>query len=140
MLKVGGAGGAVVLVSDGEDFGAPVNDVLEQLRTENIIVTTVGAGTEDGGIVPVGQQRNGGVALDSGEPSRLNTSFLASLAHRTGGTFVTLNDARDNPIAILGRPSQKRTSRGVAQLFSLAAVALAALLLMLEALSEVRLR
>jgi len=79
----------VVMISDGEDQGARLDDALRRLKSRGIIVSTVLVGTTRGSTIP------GPLRDDDG---RIVTTYahpevLQQIAHATGGHFF------DNPFA-----------------------------------------
>ena len=83
---------AVVVLSDGEDFGENLEATLHSLARTGTRVYTVGVGTATGAKVP---KANGGLVLDERRQpvvSRLREAPLLQLAAQTGGQYVELND------------------------------------------------
>jgi Ca-activated chloride channel family protein len=83
---------ALVVVSDGEDFGENLEPVLQALSRSGARVYTVGVGTAQGGKIP---KAGGGFLRDgSGKEvqSRLREAPLLQLAAQTGGQYVELNN------------------------------------------------
>ena len=83
---------ALVVVSDGEDFGENLEPVLQALSRSGARVYTVGVGTTQGGKIP----KTGGGFLRDGSgkevQSRLREAPLLQLAAQTGGQHVELNN------------------------------------------------
>ncbi len=120
-LAPGGAGGpgratAVVVVSDGEDFGENLEPTLRALARSGARVFAVGVGTAAGARLPL----TGGRAVRdaAGRPvvSRLREAPLLQLAAQTGGQYVALNDRQngfpallDDLRAVQGTTEQVRT-------------------------------
>jgi Ca-activated chloride channel homolog len=85
---------ALVLLSDGEDFGESIEPVVRDLTRSGLRLYTVGVGTAAGGRIP----RAGGYVRDAqGKPAvtRLQAAPLRRLAEATGGIYVELTDRRD---------------------------------------------
>ncbi|GAB2952775.1 hypothetical protein GCM10027048_17510 [Hymenobacter coalescens] len=85
---------ALVLVSDGEDFGENLEAVIRDLTRSGMRLYSVGVGTTSGGRIP----RAGGYVRDAqGKPaiSRLQPIPLRRLAEATGGVYVELTDRRN---------------------------------------------
>ncbi|MHA6249854.1 VWA domain-containing protein [Pontibacter sp. CAU 1760] len=81
----------LVLISDGEEFGAEVELLAMQLREQNIRVYTLGIGTQDGSRIPEGQ----GFKRDNeNQPvhTRLQPEPLVQLAELTGGQYFEISD------------------------------------------------
>ena len=133
MLGAGGREGNVILVTDGEDFGGPVDQVLDELRTANVRVFTLGAGTELGGPIPAEAAATGQQAL-----SRLNVQLLTRLSRETGGSFAPLAGSEADLSTFLEAPAV--TGAGVEPGIGVAAIAIGVLLLAAEILREFRSR
>lgn len=93
---------SIVLISDGEDFGDTYTSVSERLKSEGIMLFTVGVGTYEGGKVPnfnrgkmVGYKKNA-----NGTPaiSQLKDESLRSMAEDFGTQYHTI----DQPVDDLG--------------------------------------
>lgn len=90
----------VVLLTDGEahDELADVQAAAERAERANVAIFPIGVGTTRGAPVPdrdpVSGQTTGYVIDETGEVvvSRMNTDLLASIAQRTGGEFVRLDE------------------------------------------------
>ncbi|WP_114751229.1 vWA domain-containing protein [Pleomorphovibrio marinus] len=83
---------AIILVSDGEDFGENLPPVLDKLAEEGIKVFSLGIGTEEGASIP----RGNSVVMDpqTNRPaiSRLDATNLKTIATRTDGAYFELSD------------------------------------------------
>lgn len=83
---------AIILISDGEDFGDELESTLEKLRESNIRVYTMGVGTNSGSTIP----RGSGVVIDqeTNRPaiSRLSSDNLRRIASQTDGDYFELSD------------------------------------------------
>lgn len=78
---------AIVLFSDGENFGPCDRAVPRRLRTYGISLFTVGVGTENGSTI----RRGADFVRDEQQQivrTRLNRSFLRSLSSLAGGKYV----------------------------------------------------
>lgn len=92
---------AVVLVSDGEDFGENLEPAVQALSRAGARVYAVGVGTSAGAplLAPTGRP-----LLDAkGRPvrSRLREAPLLQLAAQTGGRYLELNDTQNGFPALL---------------------------------------
>lgn len=106
---------ALVLVSDGEDFGDNQEAVVRELARSGQRLYAVGVGTAAGGRIP----RPGGYLRDAqGKPvlTRLQPAPLRRLAEATGGIYVELTDRHDEMPLLLralnrleGQTQQVRT-------------------------------
>lgn len=111
---------ALVVVSDGEDFGENLEPVLRELGRTGARVYTVGVGTAGGAKIP---KRGGGFVLDSrGQPvlSRLREGPLLQLAAQTGGQYVGLSNLQNGFGTLL---QGLRTMQGTAEQVRTVAVA-----------------
>ena len=83
---------AIILVSDGEDFGENLPPVLDKLAEEGIKVFSLGIGTEEGASIP----RGNSVVMDpqTNRPAitRLDATNLKTIANRTDGAYFELSD------------------------------------------------
>ena len=84
---------AIVLLSDGEDFGDEVDEELKPLADDGIQVITVGIGSEAGEPIPEVDKHGNVVGYEKDKQgntvmSRLNASGLAHIADATDGTYV----------------------------------------------------
>ena len=111
---------ALVMVSDGEDFGENLEPVLRALGRTGVRIYTVGVGTAAGGTVP----RPGGLLLRDGHgqpvQSRLREAPLLQLAAQTGGQYGELNNQQNGFGPLL---RALRTMPGVAEQVRTVAVA-----------------
>jgi Ca-activated chloride channel family protein len=90
---------AIVLVSDGEDFGATYASLIERLRTAGVTVFTVGVGTREG--APVPESGPGEVVFkryEDGTPAmtRLQPESLQNMAEAFGTTYRELSREQDD--------------------------------------------
>jgi len=111
---------AVVLVSDGEDFGENLEPVLRELSRAGARVYAVGVGTAAGAPLPTA---GGGVLRDGrGQPvrTRLREAPLLQLAAQTGGQYAELNNERSGLPALL---ASLRALQGTAEQVRTVAVA-----------------
>ena len=92
---------AMVLISDGEDFGDRYQTVLEEARKARLRIFTLGVGTAAGGPIPNGQRlmkdENGQQVI-----TRLNPIPLQEIAQATGGRYYELSE-KANGFAALSR-------------------------------------
>ena len=89
----------VVLASDGENHQLTLSDTINQAIENNVIVHTLGYGTEEGGQIPLYDENGAltGFQTDSTEAivtSRLDETELRAIASDTGGIYqqVTAED------------------------------------------------
>ena len=91
---------AVILISDGEDFGEEYESVVSRLKNGNVSVFPVGVGTAAGGQVPnyVKGEKRGYKKNQEGGPaiSALKTEVLEDLASQFGTEFHAIDDQTDN--------------------------------------------
>jgi Ca-activated chloride channel family protein len=88
----------IILLSDGESLEGSLDDALNRAMAAEITVIAVGFGSEDGGVVPLG---NDILLGEDGHPvvSTLRSETLRGAAERTGGIYVDGN--RSNAAALL---------------------------------------
>ncbi|WP_375583602.1 VWA domain-containing protein [Cyclobacterium xiamenense] len=83
---------AIILISDGEDFGGELEGTLEKLRDSGIKVFSMGIGTRAGSTIP----RGSGVVIDqsTNRPaiSRLSSENLKQIAGQTDGDYFELSE------------------------------------------------
>ncbi|RMG71766.1 MAG: VWA domain-containing protein [Bacteroidetes bacterium] len=127
---------AVILVSDGEDFGDSYASLIERLRQAQVRVFPVGVGTYEGGPVPVLQQgrRAGFRRYEDGSTvvSRLVDEDLQQIASQFDTEYVHLGHddsslglLRDQIYALTATPWETRleqVERNTYQLFLFLAV------------------
>ncbi|MDO6438253.1 VWA domain-containing protein [Cyclobacterium sp. 1_MG-2023] len=89
---------AIILISDGEDFGEGLEQTLNDLNADGIKVFSMGIGTANGSTIP----RGSGVVIDqsTNRPaiSKLTSDNLKKIATDTGGGYFELSsDQNDIP-------------------------------------------
>lgn len=111
---------ALVVVSDGEDFGENLEPVLRALGRTGARIYAVGVGTAEGAEIP----KAGGTLVRDGRGkvvrSRLQAAPLRQLATQTGGQYGELNN-QQNGFTTLGQ--SLRTMQGTAEQVRTVAVA-----------------
>ena len=88
---------ALIFISDGEDHEEEAMAAAENLKSNSIIIYTIGVGTEEGAYIPEqGRGNNGYKVDDQGNLvlSKVNLSFMADIAEITGGKFYVINNER----------------------------------------------
>lgn len=87
---------AIVLVTDGEDFGEKLEATVRILARSNTRVFPIGVGTTEGSRIPQSRGR-GYVRDDRGREvvTRLAPAPLRRLAEQTGGQYFELTDRRN---------------------------------------------
>lgn len=102
---------AIVLISDGEDFGDEMFDIAENIKDADINVFALGIGTTTGGQIPV----RGGVKKDrSGQKviTTLNKKSLQELTKITNGRYFEISDKQNDSQRLTNAIGQlKGTSR-----------------------------
>ncbi|HEX6885563.1 MAG TPA: VWA domain-containing protein [Planctomycetota bacterium] len=92
-----GAHEAIVLLTDGEDLGGQGMQQAEEAARRGIRVFVVGLGTEAGGKIPVSEPggRSGFLKDEDGQEvvTRLERGTLVALTERTGGAFLSAEEA-----------------------------------------------
>jgi Ca-activated chloride channel family protein len=110
---------ALVVVSDGEDFGENLEPVLRMLGRAGVRVYTVGVGTAGGAKIP----KAGGFVVDGRGrvvQTRLREAPLLQLAAQTGGQYVALTNQQNGFGPLL---RSLRTMPGIAEQVRTVAVA-----------------
>jgi len=115
-LKAGeGRDSAVVLVSDGEDWGDGAREAAAALRAQGTRLFVLGVGTEAGAPVPVydDEGKITGTREYEGKVvvSRLRAQELAELARAGGGAYFRGGQADHGAAAVHGRLSELESSR-----------------------------
>ncbi len=86
---------AIILVSDGEDYGDTYASIIDRLRQSNIQVFTVGIGTPEGAPIPefVNQEQRGYKTYPDGSTaiSRLLDEHLVSIAQQFGTEYTAID-------------------------------------------------
>lgn len=135
---------AVVVVSDGEDFGENLEPTLHALARTGTRVYAVGVGTPTGAHIP---KPGGGLVRDQhNQPvtSHLQDATLLQLAAQTGGQYVELNDKQSGlshltaGLRNLQGPTEQIRSVAVADNRFRWPLTLALLLLALDAVLTIR--
>lgn len=84
---------AIILISDGEDFGDNLPPVLDKLVEQGIRVFSLGVGTEEGASIP----RGNSVVMDpqTNRPAltKLDATNLKMIANKTDGGYFELGNA-----------------------------------------------
>jgi Ca-activated chloride channel family protein len=79
---------AIILITDGEDHEGNVKEAAQRAAEQGVKIFTVGIGTAEGDLLPLG--KDGFVKDRSGQvvKSRLNDDTLKEIALTTGGAYV----------------------------------------------------
>jgi len=104
-----GPGRAIVLLTDGEDQAGGVEGSVAAASEREIVVETVGVGSEEGARIPLGE----GWLMAAGEEvvTRLEPEPLEALAAATGGEYVALSESDPGITGLLARLRQLDTAR-----------------------------
>lgn len=102
----------IVLISDGEDNEGNDKAALNLAKKEDIRITSVGIGTEEGAPVPeyvYGQLMGYKVDMTTGQTvvSKRQTNALSSLASGTGGNYIDGNSLEDASKKIVSSLNEK---------------------------------
>ncbi|MBM3499833.1 MAG: VWA domain-containing protein [Armatimonadetes bacterium] len=110
-----GADRAVVLLSDGEDWGEGAREAAAALRAKGVRLYVLGIGTEAGAPVPEFDATGKATGMRKYEGkvvvSRLHAAELAELARAGGGTYFAGGQADHGAAAVHGRLSELQSSR-----------------------------
>jgi Ca-activated chloride channel homolog len=90
----------LIIISDGEDHDSGALKSAEAASKNGLVITTLGVGTERGGMIPDMNQGGSNYKLDeNGSPvrSKLDASILKEIAQKARGTYYNINDS-DNAI------------------------------------------
>src|SRR6478609_220529 len=86
---------AIILISDGEDFGKDTDAMAKEIEDRGIKLFTLGVGTETGSKIASGvgfkTDRDGNTVI-----SKLNPSALKALANKTGGQYFEINETKND--------------------------------------------
>ncbi|HZV68871.1 MAG TPA: VWA domain-containing protein [Saprospiraceae bacterium] len=89
------AGGAIIIITDGEDHDSDAPLAVQESASKGWATYLVGVGTEQGGTLPVMINGNKDVKRDeTGQPvvSKLNRQLMTQLAGNGNGKYYDLND------------------------------------------------
>lgn len=95
----------MVVLSDGEIHGEDLGPALEKLKTDGVVVHTVGLGTRTGAPIPITGRPNEFKRDGQGEVvmSRLESAPLERLAGETGGIYLAAATSTADPAPIVER-------------------------------------
>ncbi|ELR68069.1 putative batB protein [Fulvivirga imtechensis AK7] len=86
---------AIILISDGEDFGEDTNKVVQEIEDQDIKVFTLGIGTERGSRIRINgvykKNKEGNEVV-----SKLNSKDLRQIASKTNGKYFEINDTNND--------------------------------------------
>lgn len=96
---------ALLIISDGEDHEADVNDAAEDLAESGVKILTVGIGSQEGAQVPVYKEGiKAGMKMDENGDivvSKMNAAMLAEIAETGNGrSFLFSGDADESRLII----------------------------------------
>jgi len=83
----------IVLVSDGESHSGVLRNAINRCVKEGIIITAVAAGSDEGKLVPSGENES------SSAFSRRDTAIMRNAAEKTGGLYI--DAGRDDASSVL---------------------------------------
>lgn len=93
-----GAKKAIIIISDGEDHEAEALEAAKRADEKEVIIHTIGMGTEQGGPIPIynGRRQTGYKKDKEGKTviTRLNEKMLQDLSTATDGEFVRASTAQ----------------------------------------------
>lgn len=98
---------AIILISDGEDFGTEAYEAARALRSEKIDLYVIGIGTETKGLVAVGDHPQ---KPDQAKAVGLRSEELEELAAAARGKYFQLDDSFDRP-SMLTEAIESKTAR-----------------------------
>ncbi|UII31715.1 VWA domain-containing protein [Fulvivirga ulvae] len=86
---------AIILISDGEDFGEETEEVAREIEDQGIKLFTLGVGTERGSKIRVGgvykKDKEGNDVV-----TKLDSRTLKKLASETGGKYFEINETNND--------------------------------------------
>jgi len=83
---------AIILISDGEDFGENLPPILDKLAEQGIRVFALGVGTEEGSTIPRGNSVVMDPQVNRPAITRLDATNLKTIATRTDGAYFEISD------------------------------------------------
>ena len=91
----------LVIITDGEDFSRNLSEVRKQASEIGLHIITYGVGTVQGAPVPIIGDDGNIVGYEKNEEgnvimSHVNVGILESLAHETGGIYVSPTQDEDD--------------------------------------------
>ena len=104
----------IILVTDGENHERNADEILNEIKSKKIQLSVLGIGTKKGGLIPkdpnrpeIGYKSD---AVGKTVITKLNESFLNSIAQKGGGKYSVSSDEFPNLSALLTQINQmKRT-------------------------------
>lgn len=95
----------IILISDGEDFGENTDEIVNDIRNNDIRLFTLGVGTAKGSRIKVGStyktDKNGRQVV-----TQLNARELRSLAIKTDGKYYEISDKTNDVNRLINNISQ----------------------------------
>jgi Ca-activated chloride channel family protein len=92
---------ALVILSDGEDFGGGLESAAARLKDEGVVVFTFGIGTPQGSTLPLPGDQLKRDAQGEVVVSRLHEEGLEPIARSTGGDYLRVTSAAADPAPIV---------------------------------------
>lgn len=105
----GEAAKVLLIISDGEDHGQSYSDALEELISKNVLVYTLGIGTEEGTTIPVYEANSNrliGYKRDKDGKvvtTKLQSNVLRSIANSGNGEYYSIERGNDGIDSFLAR-------------------------------------
>ncbi|NME68303.1 vWA domain-containing protein [Flammeovirga aprica] len=85
----------IILVSDGEDFGEDTEEMVKEIKNQEVKLFTMGIGTETGSKIPAGYRFKRD-KMGNDIITKLNSSSLERLANVTGGEYFEISDKQND--------------------------------------------
>ena len=85
----------LIIITDGEDHEGKLEEALRFARDSNIVIYTVGVGSEKGERIPLDLSASSGYKTDTNGnfiTTKVNPTMLRMIAEETGGQFYFSND------------------------------------------------
>lgn len=95
----------MLVITDGEDFSANFEQIIEKSMQEHITICTLGVGTEQGAPIPIFNNQGQAIAVEKDQAGKiiltqLNTTFLQSISEKLHGIFTPIKTDASDIIAL----------------------------------------
>jgi Ca-activated chloride channel family protein len=100
---------AMILISDGEDWEGRVDEALDNVTNEQLLIFTVGIGSEKGSPIPIKEDEDTVMKRDAiGDivVTKLHSEILKTIAERNNGVYVQITNKGNAVDEIIHRLDQ----------------------------------